>query len=526
MKWVVQQLAQLTIWIVVAIALLLRLPLLGGSFWLDEAAQALESLRPLNQQLQISEDFQPPLLHLLLHFVAQISHTEWWLRLWGALIPGLVTIYCTYKIAEKLFSRQVAVIASVLLATSSFHILYSQELRPYSLSAALASVSWLILVKSLYDAKKLDTKSSIGYALTTALGLYSTYLYPFVITSQAGYIIWKERQILKQYLLSTVAAGILFLPWLPYLQEQLQVGQALRKSLPGWEAVVSFSQLKSIPLILGKFMFGILNIEISLIFLLSTLVFLGTVCWVIVIHFKKNREFLFSKQISVVLCWLIIPLVTSWLISFAIPVVQPKRVLYLMPAFYMFVAAVVIELQTQTIWQQIGSLFTRLVKRLKPKTPSFSIPLNTYPAIFAGTVGILLALNLFSTMQYYTKAKYQHENWRLIHKMITTNYPTDSAVIFAFDAAFAPWEWYDDGWYPVFATGQLTQASGAEVEEKLKKASQYSYLLVFDYLRDLTDPDRKIDAALENLGYSEKDVFGLPGIGFVRVFARQEDVLS
>lgn len=48
------------IYLILLLALALRLPLLGGSFWLDEAAQYLESARPFSQQLAIREDFQPP----------------------------------------------------------------------------------------------------------------------------------------------------------------------------------------------------------------------------------------------------------------------------------------------------------------------------------------------------------------------------------------------------------------------------------------------------------------------------------
>ncbi len=517
MQRVLQKLAQLPLWSIIVLAVLLRLPLLNGSFWLDEAAQALESVRPFHQQLEIAEDFQPPLLHILLHFASFFSHAEWWFRLWGALLPGLITIYCTYKITEKLFSKRVAMITTGLLVTSSFHIFYSQELRPYSLSAAIAAISWLILAKASFESKAFSFKYMIGYALTTALGLYSTYLYPFVILSQVGYIIWKERQFFKYYLMSCTISGLLFLPWLPYLLEQLAVGQALRANLPGWEAVVSIPQLKSLPLTLGKFMFGVLNIEITPLFIVSTALFLGGLFWALVLLWRENRTFIFSKQLALILSWLVIPLITSWLVSFAIPIVQPKRVIYLLPAFYMLVTAVVLQLQTL---KPTENSKTKSATTTSQNTPRVQV------ATVVMTIWLLLFLNVYSSIQYYLQPEYQREDWRQIHQTITTNYPSDAAVIFAFDAAFAPWRWYDDTSYPVFATGSLTTGGVSKVEADLRKASEYSYLLVFDYLRDLTDPERKIDAALQNLGYSEKEVFALPGIGFVRVFARQEDVIS
>lgn len=66
---------------ILLLALILRLLLINHSFWLDEAAQAIESARPLSQQLEIAKDFQPPLFHLWLHLFTYLSHAEWWLRL-------------------------------------------------------------------------------------------------------------------------------------------------------------------------------------------------------------------------------------------------------------------------------------------------------------------------------------------------------------------------------------------------------------------------------------------------------------
>ncbi len=131
------------------IALLLRLPLFSGSFWLDEAAQALESARPLTQQLDIRDDFQPPLLHLITYVSIRLSTAEWWLRLWGALIPGLISIYYTYKIGTRVRNQFTGILAAGLLTTSSLHIFFSQELRPYALPTALATASTYFLLRWL-----------------------------------------------------------------------------------------------------------------------------------------------------------------------------------------------------------------------------------------------------------------------------------------------------------------------------------------------------------------------------------------
>jgi len=71
---------KLTLFFLGTLAFFLRLVRVNDSFWLDEAAQALESLRPLKEQLQIAYDFQPPLYHLLVHFISRFCAEEWWLQ--------------------------------------------------------------------------------------------------------------------------------------------------------------------------------------------------------------------------------------------------------------------------------------------------------------------------------------------------------------------------------------------------------------------------------------------------------------
>ena len=133
---------------ILLVAFLIRLVGITQSFWLDEAAQMIESVRPLTQQLDIAGDFQPPLFHLLLHFWLQISHTEVWARLLP-IIFGLLTVYLTYKVSITLYSRSVAVTAVLLMATAPFHYYYSQEVRPYALAALLGlTTSYFLLRKT------------------------------------------------------------------------------------------------------------------------------------------------------------------------------------------------------------------------------------------------------------------------------------------------------------------------------------------------------------------------------------------
>ena len=273
---------------IIALALVLRLPLLGGSFWLDEAAQALESARPWSQQLVIPDDFQPPLLHLLTWFSLQVGESEWWLRTVGALIPGLLTIWGAYLLGRKIVSQRVGLLAALLLSTSSFHIFFSQELRPYSLSALWAVWSWLFLLENEREgsdfyqwpknsrfARCLDFlpmgREMCVYLLITWCGLYTSYLYPFVLASQLLFLLGRRQWRDAVWVSSVSIIG--FLPWLPKFLEQLARGQLLRQNFPHWEDIVSFSLWKAPALTVGKFLFGVVDLEINAFFIGSLVVF-------------------------------------------------------------------------------------------------------------------------------------------------------------------------------------------------------------------------------------------------------------
>ncbi len=154
----------------ILLAIAVRIPLLNGSFWLDEAAQMLESARPFSEQLNIAKDFQPPLFHYLIFFAMRINANEWFVRLVGALIPGVLTVLVTYVFTKKLWNTTTAVLTTALVATSSFHVYFSQELRPYSLAALWGLLSsYLLLRICTENGKKFILQAS--FVLVTIAGI-------------------------------------------------------------------------------------------------------------------------------------------------------------------------------------------------------------------------------------------------------------------------------------------------------------------------------------------------------------------
>lgn len=490
-------------WIVliVILGLLLRLPQLNASLWLDEAAQAQESSRPLSQQLQIRDDFQPPLIHLVVFTLLQVSNNESWLRLGAALIPGLITLWGTIILGQKYFSKKTGIVAGLLLATSSFHIFYSQELRPYSLPAMFAVLSWWAILE-MREKKLASVAQLVRFGLWSVLGLYSSYLYPFVLIGQFLYLmsIWRKNAVSIKYgMLTFLGIGLAFLPWVPSFLDQISAGQQLRQDFVGWEDVVSFDQVKSLTLIGGKFVFGVLDLSVNLPFLIV----FGGIAAAIVFLVWKTGSLKNTSKLWLLSSWMIVPIITAWIISFWIPVVQPKRVLFALPAFYVLVGWMCeMAGKQQNYLKQLGY----------------------------GVFGTLLALNIFSTVAYFTQTKYQRENWREVHDYISQKYNSaNSTVLFGFPDEFASWHWYNSNNFPTAATGVFTVSGDPESPERqrLKQLTEYSYILVFDYLRDLTDPSRLIEADLQRYGYEQVDVIqGNEALGMIRVFARTRQIIG
>jgi uncharacterized membrane protein len=480
---------------ILVLALGLRLPLLNGSFWLDEAAQALESTRPLNQQLQIRDDFQPPLLHLIVHFFARVSHSEAWLRTGAALIPGLITIVIVYLLAEKKYHQRVAILTTLLLSLSSFHVFYSQELRQYSLPAMWAALSWWWLLRDSQaktKLKKFDWQLIIGFSIFSVAGWYSSYLYPFVFAAQIFYLLVIARQKIREAVITTGIVAASFSIWLPSFLGQLQAGQELQKTLPGWSAVVGFSQVKSLALVAGKFLYGVVSLSEKWIVVSGVLLVVCTACSLILLFSTQRNRNQFVSKLFFPLCWLMVPVLLAWVVSFAIPILQPKRVLYCLPAVFLIFAVIIDEL-----WQR-------------------------HKTWLAGVLaGVLITSQVISLYQYYTVAKYQREDWRGLTQQINSNFsPVSSTVVFSFSDAFAPWQWYNTQHFPTYATGTLNMDTFSD-ELGFKKLSEYDTIMVFDYLRDLSDPQKKIEQKLSQMGYLQTGQLDRANIGFVRIFQRK-----
>lgn len=182
----------------------------------------------------ILEDPQHPPLYYVM--------TRWWVQWFGNSVAvtrslsafvSLLAFPCIYWLCQELFeSPLVGWIAIALIAVSPFHVLYAQEARPYS----LWTVAILLSSAALLKARRLNTKPSWGvYAVSVALGLYSSLFSVLVLIAHGIYVFTTERfrfsKRFTAYIIASFTGLLAFTPWLLIVINSVSQIQSTTKSL-------------------------------------------------------------------------------------------------------------------------------------------------------------------------------------------------------------------------------------------------------------------------------------------------------
>lgn len=209
--------------------LLLRLYRLGvPSLWLDEMGQIVEARGSLLNALLAAQRHHgaAPLDYLITSLTANLNQSDFALRLPSA-IWGTLAIYWIYRLGKLVYARDVGIIAAFLLATSPFHIRYSQELRFYALFFL-----WILITSELAWRAYHNPRPTnwLWYGITATLMLYTHY-FAILVLALHGIGVFlaclQERSddllsspCLKRKLLGFAAAAgfalLLFSPWIVF----------------------------------------------------------------------------------------------------------------------------------------------------------------------------------------------------------------------------------------------------------------------------------------------------------------------
>lgn len=467
------------IFLIILLSLILRLINLNQSLWLDEATQVLLSKEPVrNIIFQRGADFHPPLSYILMHFWEGFGTSEIWLRLLSVLF-GVLTIWVIYRFSSEIFGKKVGILSALLLSLAPYHIYYSQEVRMYSETTFFGTLSIYLFYLLI---KKRRLIYSLGYIFSSTALIYTHYDGFFLIIAQLIYLWIFEKNLLFFLAKRAFFIFLLYLPWLPQMFVQLSQGINIDQYLPGWRDILSLDFYKAIPLTFLKFSIGRINFDNQLLYIFVAATVLMLFGFVLFCGIKKNL----NKDSTLLIFWLFIPIIISLLVSLKLPINQPFRLLYTLPAFYIL-----------------------LSKGLDN--------LGNYKNIF--TLAIVF-VSIFGLLIYYTNSRYWREDWRGASKFILKNVKKDSSVIFAWPEPFSPYKWYGNG-KSAIGVVQKFPARREDVKENLRYIDRIRDIFFFEYLQQLSDPQKYIQKTIEDNGFKLDKVYNFNGVGFIDYYVKK-----
>lgn len=199
------------LWLILAAALIYRLPLLFGSFWYDETfTGAVVSLRFEDLHRMIMSDVHPPLVYFLQWAWVQVAaDSEIALRV-PSLGFGLLSIYLLYKITINLGGdSRVATLAAGLLAIMPVHVWYSTEARGYTLMLYFV---WVMVLSILQNR-------SHWFLAAGLLGFIHAQGFIYLGILGMGAILYHRS---LRWFLVVGFAGLIASLWLPFAWVQSQ----------------------------------------------------------------------------------------------------------------------------------------------------------------------------------------------------------------------------------------------------------------------------------------------------------------
>lgn len=457
---------------VILLATLFRLISLNQSLWWDEAINVVYA-RQSDLWWFITKyplgDFHPPGWFFILWIWGHLfGWSEISVRM-PSVILGVVTVYLSYLIGKKLFSRKVGILAALMLSLAPLHIYYSQEARMYAFSTFAVTFSIYSLVRLLRNEKY----SLLIYSLSSVLVLYSDYVAYFIFPVQLIYVFLFEKQYIKKLLFSLGYSLIIFTPWLFIFPQQLTGGQNTALMLPGWKEVVGGSSLKELALLPVKMLVGRISLENNLLYFLLTIVLASPFLLV----FTKLKKVL-DKKYYLISFWLFFTPILVWIFSYIIPVFSYFRLLYILPAFYIAAAVCLIK---------------------------FS---NRY---FQILLVIILFFELSVSCLYLFNKDFQREDWKDAIKIITQNIDKQTLIVFENTEIPAAAKYYNN---------DLTNFEPGLTNDFESKLIDMRKIYLFEYLVDVYDPERLVEQKIKDMNFIEIDTYNFNGVGFVRIYTK------
>lgn len=322
------------VWLVLILtaAFAVRLFRLGAdSLWYDETVSlflARQDLVTLTRHT--AGDIHPPLYYYLLHFWGTIAGWSEFSAAFLSLVFGILLVALVYRAGREWSGKDVALIAAFLTAISPYNLWYSQEVRMYTLGAALGLASVYYLLRVLNRPKDGISRDFIAYAVVSALGLYTLYYFVFLLAFEALVALAWYRARTRTWLLAQATIAVLYAPWLP-----VALRQAMDPPVPAWRSFTPFNDM--LVQSLSALAFG-QSVDLAVVAPLLIVVVL-----VLAAELRSSRPFL-SRRVPaaqsglLLLGYTFVPLLLIYGLSLWKPLYHVRYVFIYSPGFYLLLA--------------------------------------------------------------------------------------------------------------------------------------------------------------------------------------------
>ena len=199
---------------------------LQQSIWFDESYGAYLTRFSFNEIWGLTAaDVHPPLYYFALKIWSTIfGSTDFGMRFMSVFF-GAVAIVFAWQWLKRKFGTKAALLATLLMTISPMFIRYGQEMRMYTLAAAIIFSATYILQLAI-DTKQ--RKYWIIYGVLISLGMWTHYFTALMWLAHLAYLIYiyHKKIFQKNIILSYAVAVGLYLPWLPSFIFQSAVVQS------------------------------------------------------------------------------------------------------------------------------------------------------------------------------------------------------------------------------------------------------------------------------------------------------------
>jgi len=554
-----QWMGRIALILILLLAVALRLYRIDQqSLWNDEGTSVALAGRDLLAITRgAANDIHPPLYYYVLHvWIALLGSSELAVRSLSALL-GTGVVWLTFALGLQFGPRRgkaptppwLGLTAALIAAVSPFQVYYSQETRMYMLSTFLGALSmWLFLrllasrrglagllasrrglagllasrrgLAGLLAAWRANDAAGqaqapqgrgwgalVAYAIVTTLLLYTHYFAATLLLAQnLAFLWWLARQrsfshppalrATPRWIMAQALIVGSYLPWLFVARRQLR----------SWPAISEPLRLAEwVPELLRVFGLGTLPtplpdgtwVGFALLLLLGTL----ALCRFDALRaVQRSRN---SVPCTTTMLYLLVPVVTMYVLSLTRPMYDPKFLLLSTPAFHLLIAQGVLCLAGAGRWpaRPAAAPGEAPTQRRDARVLQASRLLAACAAMaFVG------ATSFVSLREYYLNPSLARDDYRGIARYIKALEGERDAILVNAPGQIETFTYYYQGDLPLYPLPRKRPLDKEQTEAELADMiSGRRNIYAILWATDESDPERIVESWMDQHAYKAMD---------------------